>query len=47
VDEDEKDSYNLHSEGEKLPRRWGMKRLHGMMMYLEVYSDFWEKIVSK
>jgi hypothetical protein len=31
----------------KLSRRWGIRRLQEMMMYLGMYSNCWEKMVSE
>ena len=45
VDTDEKGPYILQSELEKTVKEMRNKRLNEMMMYLEMYSDYWEKVV--
>ena len=45
VDTDEKGPYILQSELEKTVKEMRNKRLNEMMMYLEMYSDYWEKVI--
>ena len=45
VDTDEKCLYILQSEVEKSSRKLGIRRLQKMMMYLEMCSNYWEKVV--
>jgi hypothetical protein len=44
VDADEKGPYIFQSEVEKAINELGMRRLQDMMMYLEMCSNYWEKV---
>jgi hypothetical protein len=45
VDTDEKGSYILQSEVEEAIKERGIRRLQEMIMYLEMCSNYWEKVV--
>ena len=44
-DDVEKDPYTLHIDVEKLSRKREIGRLQEMMVYLEMYSNCWEKMI--
>jgi len=45
VDTDEKGPYILQSEVEKAIKELRKRKLQEMMMYLEMCSSYWEKVV--
>jgi hypothetical protein len=47
VNADEKGLYILHSEVEEAIKEMKDKKVQEVIMYLEMYAEFWEKMISK